>query len=244
MLSPQQMQLLQAVDRSGSITQAAKDVGISYKNAWDKINLLNQLLPQPLVAGNAGGAKGGGTRLTDTGRQLVQGYVLLQAEHQQYLEQLSLQLGMVETQLTPLTQIQSRLKNQFRGQLTAINWGEDDAELHIQLVNNITLIAVLPTSTMNRLGLAEGDKVLAMVKPASVFLSPQQALLTSARNHFTGSISALHPGSVNTQVSVDIGVDNPLMVSVTNASVTKLGLAEGASISAFFKAPAVVVIPA
>ena len=37
----QQIQLLQAIEQCGSITKAAKSVGISYKTAWDRINMMN-----------------------------------------------------------------------------------------------------------------------------------------------------------------------------------------------------------
>ena len=59
-LSQNQVALLQAIDDCGSITAAAKQVGISYKTAWDRIDAMNNLSTEALVARSAGGRKGGG----------------------------------------------------------------------------------------------------------------------------------------------------------------------------------------
>ena len=51
-----QVELLAAVDSEGSITGAAKKVGVSYKPAWDRIDAMNNLSETPLVLRSAGGA--------------------------------------------------------------------------------------------------------------------------------------------------------------------------------------------
>src|SRR4051812_20906331 len=63
--------LLRAVAQQGSITQAAKAVGMSYKAAWDAIDAMNTLSDTPLVERSTGGRGGGSTRLTPRGEQLV-----------------------------------------------------------------------------------------------------------------------------------------------------------------------------
>jgi molybdate transport system regulatory protein len=66
--------LLAAVAEHGSITAAAKAVGMSYKGAWDAIEAMNNLAGEPLVERLAGGKGGGGTRLTQRGAQLVENF--------------------------------------------------------------------------------------------------------------------------------------------------------------------------
>ena len=58
-----QILLLNAVNQCGSITQAAKHVGISYKTAWDRINMMNNLSEEPIVRRSVGGSGGGGGRV-------------------------------------------------------------------------------------------------------------------------------------------------------------------------------------
>ncbi|HET8695127.1 MAG TPA: LysR family transcriptional regulator, partial [Aquabacterium sp.] len=73
--------LLAQLAESGSITQAAKAVGMSYKGAWDAIDAMNNLAGEPLVERVAGGKGGGGTRLTPRGAQLVENFRLIEREH-------------------------------------------------------------------------------------------------------------------------------------------------------------------
>jgi molybdate transport system regulatory protein len=70
--------LLEAIDRCGSITQAARAEGISYRAAWRWIDRLNRLAGQPLVTKTTGGPHGGGAQLTETGRAAVAAYHLLE----------------------------------------------------------------------------------------------------------------------------------------------------------------------
>jgi molybdate transport system regulatory protein len=64
---------------------------------------------------------------------------------------------------------------------------------------------------------------------------------TSARNQFPGTIAALTPGAVNTEVIVDIGSGTKLAAIITNASATQLGLAVGGQAIALFKATWVII---
>ncbi len=54
-LTELQVQLLTAVDECGSISAAAKKIGISYKTAWDRINAMNNMSDKPLVLRSVGG---------------------------------------------------------------------------------------------------------------------------------------------------------------------------------------------
>ena len=67
----QRIALLASIAECGSISQAAKAIGMSYKAAWDAIDSMNNLAGEALVERLAGGKGGGGTRLTSRGAQLV-----------------------------------------------------------------------------------------------------------------------------------------------------------------------------
>src|SRR5512144_269203 len=54
--------LLEAIDRQGSITRAARAVGVSYKTAWDAVDAMNNVAGSPLVSRSVGGRGGGGAR--------------------------------------------------------------------------------------------------------------------------------------------------------------------------------------
>ena len=60
-------ELLTRIAESGSISKAAKQMGMSYKAAWDSVDIMNKLSPSPLVESSNGGKGGGGTKLTPLG---------------------------------------------------------------------------------------------------------------------------------------------------------------------------------
>jgi molybdate transport system regulatory protein len=71
-LGPGKIELLELVQRTGSITEAARQMGVSYMRAWTLIRTMNDCFRKPLVAAARGGrAGGGGATLTETGREAL-----------------------------------------------------------------------------------------------------------------------------------------------------------------------------
>ncbi|BCV20013.1 winged helix-turn-helix domain-containing protein [Moorella sp. Hama-1] len=67
-------ELLQEVDRLGSINQAARSLKMSYRQAWGQVKKAEERLGQRLLITRVGGETGGGAELTPVGRRLVQRY--------------------------------------------------------------------------------------------------------------------------------------------------------------------------
>jgi len=63
--------LLEAIEKTGSISAAGRAHQMSYRRAWLLVDELNQLFATPVVAAHHGGARGGGAALTDQGRRIV-----------------------------------------------------------------------------------------------------------------------------------------------------------------------------
>ena len=74
---PGPAELLQLIAETGSISKAAKAMGMSYKKAWDIVNQLNTRAPKPYVTSHKGGEKGGGAELTENGKNVVEAYTKL-----------------------------------------------------------------------------------------------------------------------------------------------------------------------
>lgn len=70
-IGPGKIELLEAIREHGSITQAAKEIGMSYRRAWLLLDELNRLLRKPATASSQGGAHGGGCVLTPEGEELI-----------------------------------------------------------------------------------------------------------------------------------------------------------------------------
>ena len=70
-LTDKRIDILRHIGACGSISQAARAVGVSYKAAWQALDTLTNLAGTPLVSRAVGGAGGGGAQLTDAGRELL-----------------------------------------------------------------------------------------------------------------------------------------------------------------------------
>ena len=73
-VGPGKVDLLEAIARTGSITAAARELDMSYRRAWLLVDTMNRCFRQPVVEAEAGGQRGGGTRLTRVGEEVVRRY--------------------------------------------------------------------------------------------------------------------------------------------------------------------------
>ena len=84
---PGPVELLEHIEATGSINQAAKQMGMSYKKAWEIVNRLNAMTTSPLVITATGGEKGGGSSISTEARQMITYHHLLRERFQAFLEQ-------------------------------------------------------------------------------------------------------------------------------------------------------------
>ncbi len=73
-MGPGKADLLEAIARCGSISAAARDMGMSYKRAWDLVATMNRCFREPLVATATGGSHGGGAQVTEFGFDVLRRY--------------------------------------------------------------------------------------------------------------------------------------------------------------------------
>lgn len=83
------VRLMELIDNLGSISQAAKTLGMSYKRAWSLIEEVNKIGSLPYVTKEVGGAGGGHATLTDAGRAAIEQYRSLETEFRQFIAQRS-----------------------------------------------------------------------------------------------------------------------------------------------------------
>ena len=79
-LLEKRIELLHAIEEHGSISKAAKAVPMSYKSAWEAVDVMNTLSPEPIVSRETGGKDGGGTTITAYGLTLLENYAVLKEE--------------------------------------------------------------------------------------------------------------------------------------------------------------------
>jgi molybdate transport system regulatory protein len=79
-IGPGKIDLLEAIGANGSITAAARALGMSYRRAWLLVDTMNRCFETPVVTTEAGGVSGGGTRLTPAGTEVVRRYRRMEAK--------------------------------------------------------------------------------------------------------------------------------------------------------------------
>ena len=80
MIGPGKAELLERIDRCGSIAAAGREMNMSYKRAWMLIETLNAMFREPVVESTRGGPGGGGAMLTETGRKVLGLYRAFEAD--------------------------------------------------------------------------------------------------------------------------------------------------------------------
>jgi molybdate transport system regulatory protein len=78
-MGPGKADMLEAIDRDGSISAAGRALGMSYRRAWLLVDAMNRCWAEPLVDTTAGGGAGKGARLTPCGREVLTAYRALEA---------------------------------------------------------------------------------------------------------------------------------------------------------------------
>ena len=78
-MGPGKADLLEALDREGSISGAGRALGMSYRRTWLLVDVMNRCWTQPLVEATAGGGRQSGARLTECGREVLAAYRTLEA---------------------------------------------------------------------------------------------------------------------------------------------------------------------
>jgi molybdate transport system regulatory protein len=73
-MGPGRAALLSHIARTGSITSAARAMGMSYRRAWQLVEAMNKSFAEPLVVTEVGGKRGGGAAVTALGKRLVRLY--------------------------------------------------------------------------------------------------------------------------------------------------------------------------
>lgn len=238
------VRLLQAIAEHGSITQAAKAIGMSYKAAWDSVETMNTIAAEPLVERVVGGRGGGATRLTQRGAQLVDRFTQIENVHQRFVQMLSDEAVDLtsDANLLKVLNMKTSARNQFYGVVSAVHAGAVNDEIELAITASTKIVAVVTQHSAESLGLQVGNDAFALIKASSVIIATDlDNTKLSARNQLPGIIVGITPGAVNTEVTLELDGGGFVTAMVTSTSVQNLGLKLKKRAMAVFKASSVIV---
>jgi molybdate transport system regulatory protein len=218
---PSDAALLRAVDSEGSLNAAATSLGRSYSRAHKRLTTLEAALG-PLVERERGGEGGGGSSLTDGGREMLTRFARVRAvlAGTAAADEIAL-TGTVRERSGRLVAVDSRA-----GELHAIAADESGAETAAVVAGDDVTVTLTADA-------------VTIQDPAA---SPSDDR-TSARNRLCGTVTDVEGRDGVATVTVDVGAAAPLAVLVTEASRERLGLDPGTEVVATFKATAARATP-
>jgi len=236
-LLEKRIELLHAIEEHGSISKAAKAVPMSYKSAWEAVDTMNSLSPEPIVSRETGGKDGGGTTITAYGLQLLENYAVLKEEHTRFLARLSeltdIQSGSFKTIGRLAMQISAR--NQIQATVISVESQNVNAKIHLKLKSGQEVVSVITKEAVENLHIEENETVTMIFKSSAVVLSDTRDK-KSEENRLEGIVTKIDRDAENAKVQVDIGNHDTIVSVMPVDSLEKIGLNEGSSVIALIKA--------
>ncbi|MFO7766776.1 MAG: TOBE domain-containing protein [Pelovirga sp.] len=242
-LNEKRIELLRQIDQLGSLSAAAKAVGLSYKGAWDAIDAINNLSDKELVCRVSGGRGGGGSTLTNEGKKILRMYDLFARAHERFMDDLSTHSDNPQDAYNFLQRMtmKTSARNQFGGEIISIRHGSVNDEVTLLLSGSDEITAIITRDSVTNMELSVGKKAYALIKASAVILSDERPRGISARNILSGTIERIVLGGVNAEVILALPGQTRLAAVVTRESVSNLELREGTTAWAFFKASSVIL---
>lgn len=236
--------LLSAINQTGSLNKAAKQMGLSYKGAWQIIERANNGSPKALVITATGGNKGGGTCLTEAGRSLLDLFTDLEQQHQRFLDQVNRKLSenLDTVLLLQRLVVKTSAKNQIFGKVTSIELGAVYAEVTVNLKGGEKIISSISLTSLSELGLKIDSDAVLLINSADIMLIiDSEPTKISARNRLSCSIIRVQEDAVNAEVIVLLPGGVTLVAMITQQSAETMELIPGKPAWALFKSNAPII---
>lgn len=168
--SDKRIDILRRIADVGSISEAARGAGVSYKAAWQALETLANLAGGPLVEKVVGGVNGGGTRLTETGMKVLEIADELARSRAEVLARFRL-TGSPGLRNIGGSTLRTSMRNQFPAKIIKMKMGSALVRLILQIDETHLLRASVTKESAQLLGLHEGLDVLALTKATGVTIS-------------------------------------------------------------------------
>lgn len=242
--NPRRMALLAGIRKHGSISAAARDIGLSYKAAWDAVDTINNLSDTPLVLRTTGGQRGGGAELTEKAIEILELYEHLDEVHQRLMKRLArIQPGSNQTIKTLQNMmIQTSARNNFIGTVQKVEFTNIGAEITLNIADQFEIISTITRGGAETLGLEKGKRALAFIKASSILIGTDlKGVKLSARNVLRGKVIELCSEQVGAEVGLELDSGHRIAASITAESLERLALSLNQEAYAIFKASSVLL---
>lgn len=207
------IELLEKIDQTGSINAAAKEMKMSYKAAWERINGMNALADQPLIERLTGGRGGGGTKLTPYARELIATFHRFNKLHRQFIDRFS-EAGNDPERLARIlsrTFLTTSARNQLPAVLKEIQPNGLHTTLTLALQGDDTLLSTITAKSVEDMGLEIGCDTYAIIKSSDIKILTNPPTSNTADNILTGTIESLESAGDNVEIALRLNGGTPLI---------------------------------
>jgi molybdate transport system regulatory protein len=234
--------LVEAVGELGSITAAAKQMGLSYKGAWDAIQALNNLFDAPLIAASAGGKAGGAATVTSRGHAVIKAFREVEREIGAALSRLEAGLaGAPDHGLGDLfwsLGLRTSARNALRGTVARLGEGAVTVEVGLSLGDGVEIVSVITRRSAEELGLAVGKPAVALIKSSFVALARDAS---AGVNRLDGVIVDREDGDEASEIRLTLTAGKTLVATTSRRQADDLGLSVGERVVALIE-PANIIL--
>jgi molybdate transport system regulatory protein len=205
-MTDRRVEILRSIHQLGSISEAARANGVSYKAAWQAIEILGNLAGLPLIEKAVGGSGGGGARLTAEGLQLLHAADALNAVREETLRRIRGGSKATNQSLPNFAGLGLRtsMRNQLPCVVTDIKKIQGTARVQLSLADGQHLVSRITLESLQLLDLKRNMSALALFKASAVTIAPTIVSLGGI-NLLKGTVVRRIGARVDRQVSLELG---------------------------------------
>ena len=195
--------ILRRIGEGGSISEAARRAGVSYKAAWQAIETLGNLAGTPLVAKAVGGTGGGGALLTAAGQRVLDAAAMLQKARADVMARLEPGVRPARGSGLAAMALRTSMRNQFPAIVTTLRRGAGTVRVGLQVPGGGLVHARITQESAQLLQIERGMSMLALCKATAVRVAPTIAPSESI-NLVHGTVSRASRSARGGEVSVQL----------------------------------------
>jgi molybdate transport system regulatory protein len=156
--------LLKAIDEYGSITEAARKIGMSYRFAWNQVKEIENAIGQPVLKTQVGGKNGGKAELTSKAKEILKEY----DKTDKYLSQV-----LQDKNRWEWIGLKISARNRLTGIVEDVEKGSVTSKVKIKVDTPVIITSVITKEAVEDLELKRGDKVEAIIKSTEIMVSKE-----------------------------------------------------------------------
>ena len=236
------IQLLKIIEKTGSMNAAAKEMKMSYKAAWERVNSMNALADEPLITRTTGGKGGGGTTLTPYAHQLIHTFERLQAVHAKFIDRFAEAGGDADRleNIINRTFLTTSARNQLPSKVSSITQDELSTNLELTLLGGVYLVSSITAKSAKDMALCEGSNTYAIIKSSDIDIVRTPPKSSQNLNIIKGVVDSVETSEHSQEITFKVN-ESLSFIAAISRDVSELSLEAGESAYAIINTKNIII---